>query len=111
MGPPVGGALYKTFGFRAPFVVGITFAAVDLLGRLLIIEVHPTSTAAVHPSTSPLHVPSDAEKGVDGSPDQQNVAKNTLVTAPVRLTFIGVLLTLLKSSRAMTAGLIALVFG
>lgn len=36
--PPVGGALYARFGFRAPFIFGIIVAAFDLLGRAFIIE-------------------------------------------------------------------------
>ena len=36
--PVVGGALYARFGFRGPFVFAIIFAAIDLLGRLLLIE-------------------------------------------------------------------------
>jgi len=38
VGPPVGGALYSNIGFRAPFIFGEICTAVDLLGRLLIIE-------------------------------------------------------------------------
>ncbi|ETW87640.1 major facilitator superfamily, partial [Heterobasidion irregulare TC 32-1] len=38
IGPPVGGGLYSRFGFRAPFIFSITITALDLIGRLLIIE-------------------------------------------------------------------------
>ncbi|KAH8120525.1 MFS general substrate transporter, partial [Phellopilus nigrolimitatus] len=36
--PPIGGALYDRFGFRAPFIFGIIFATLDFLGRILVIE-------------------------------------------------------------------------
>ncbi|TFY70057.1 hypothetical protein EVJ58_g23 [Rhodofomes roseus] len=38
VGPPVSGALYDRFGFHAPFIFGIIATAIDLVGRLLIIE-------------------------------------------------------------------------
>ncbi|KAF9228298.1 MFS general substrate transporter [Gyrodon lividus] len=36
IGPPVGGALYERMGYKAPFVFGIIFTAVDLVGRVLV---------------------------------------------------------------------------
>ncbi|TDL24263.1 MFS general substrate transporter [Rickenella mellea] len=36
--PPIGGALYDHFGFRAPFIFGIICAAVEGFGRSLVIE-------------------------------------------------------------------------
>lgn len=59
--PPIGGVLYGRFGFRAPFIFGIIFAAIDLLGRLLLIERKdalkwghdPWSTASVTTGTAP----------------------------------------------------------
>ncbi|KAI0252708.1 MFS general substrate transporter [Lactifluus subvellereus] len=38
IGPPVGGALFDRFGIRGPCLFGITVIAVDLMGRLLLIE-------------------------------------------------------------------------
>lgn len=38
IGPPVGGALYSAFGYRAPFIFGIIVTVIDFVGRLLIIE-------------------------------------------------------------------------
>jgi hypothetical protein len=38
LGAPVGGALYGTLGYRAPFIFGIIVTVLDLVGRLLIIE-------------------------------------------------------------------------
>ena len=36
--PPIGGALYNHLGFRAPFIFGIIFTAIDFVGRLFVIE-------------------------------------------------------------------------
>jgi len=38
LGPPVGGALYARWGYRAPFVFGMIFTALDLVGRVLVVE-------------------------------------------------------------------------
>lgn len=38
MGPPLGGVLFEKLGFRAPFILSIALAVVDLIGRLLVIE-------------------------------------------------------------------------
>lgn len=38
VGPPVGGALYARWGYRAPFIFTILFTLVDFAGRVLIIE-------------------------------------------------------------------------
>ncbi|GAA5994605.1 MFS transporter [Rhodotorula paludigena] len=40
LGPPVGGSLYRRFGFRAPFIFSLILIGVDLTMRLLIIEKH-----------------------------------------------------------------------
>ena len=36
--PPIGGALYDRFGFRAPFIFGMAVVVLDFVGRLLFIE-------------------------------------------------------------------------
>ena len=36
--PPIGGALYDRFGFRAPFIFGMAVVVLDFFGRLLFIE-------------------------------------------------------------------------
>ena len=38
VGPPVGGVLFNRFGIRGPCIFGIMVIAVDLVGRLLLIE-------------------------------------------------------------------------
>ncbi|GAA6063016.1 hypothetical protein JCM10212_001795 [Sporobolomyces blumeae] len=40
IGPPVGGALYNRWGWRAPFIFSIILVVIDLLLRLLIVEKH-----------------------------------------------------------------------
>jgi MFS family permease len=37
-GPPIGGALNDKLGYRAPFIFGMIFCAIDLIGRLFVIE-------------------------------------------------------------------------
>jgi DHA1 family solute carrier family 18 vesicular amine transporter 1/2 len=49
VGPPVGGALYQRFGFRAPFIFGIIFAGIDLVARLLLVERHEAIRWGVDP--------------------------------------------------------------
>lgn len=53
LGPPVGGLLYDRFGFRAPFLLGISIALFDLVGRLLIIESKPDPAKCVEPPSIP----------------------------------------------------------
>lgn len=62
IGPPMGGALYSRFGFRAPFILGEVCTVVDLLGRILIIErkdlinwnVEPEALSGVYDSQADL---------------------------------------------------------
>jgi len=49
VGPPVAGALYQRWGFRAPFIFGIIVTCIDLLGRLLLIERHEAMRWGVDP--------------------------------------------------------------
>ncbi|KIY65808.1 MFS general substrate transporter [Cylindrobasidium torrendii FP15055 ss-10] len=138
LGPPVGGASYTTFGFRAPFIIGIIFATVDLIGRILIIEVkappqfQPDTQAAKTTETTDgedtqLAV-SDPEKGPLASArpsmtveesGEGKVSTEKPVVEPARvsadgtpeLSLIGVLAALVRSRRANAVALISLVFG
>lgn len=103
LGPPVGGALYERFGFRGPFILGIIFAFVDLVGRLFIIEVKPQAEADTL-------TPADEERE-KSEPEPDNSPDNTRPLAEVNLTFAQVIMALARSSRACTAALISLVFG
>lgn len=66
VGPPMGGALYSRFGFRAPFIFGEICTVIDLIGRFLIIEqkdlinwnVDPEALSGVYDSRADL-VPYD----------------------------------------------------
>ena len=49
VGPPVSGALYQRWGFRAPFVFGIVITGIDLLARLLLVERHEAMRWGVDP--------------------------------------------------------------
>ena len=49
VGPPVAGALYKRWGFRAPFIFGIIVTSIDFIARLLLIERHEAMRWGVDP--------------------------------------------------------------
>ena len=49
VGPPVGGALYQRWGFRAPFTFGILVTGIDIFTRLLLIERHEAMRSGVDP--------------------------------------------------------------
>ena len=106
MAPPVGGSLYQTFGFRAPFILCIIFAFTDLIGRLLVIEV-PAKMASVARETT--EIPADSESKDPNSPrvNASAIPQND----DVQLTFVAAFFILARSSRALTAGFAALVFG
>lgn len=63
--PPVAGALYKRFGFRAPFIFGTIVTGFDLLARLLLIERHEAMRWGVDPMAVAV---SDAEKVAEVAP-------------------------------------------
>ena len=64
VGPPVGGALYQRWGFKAPFIFGIIFAGIDLIARLLLIERHEAIRWGVDPME--INV-SDKDKGPEAA--------------------------------------------
>ena len=100
MGPPLGGVLFEKLGFRAPFILSISFATVDLVGRLLVIE----RTEALkwleekHPEV-PLGLVQDAD-GTTNIPPTQTVASSG--QAP-QLSVIRVVIALCRNRRAVTA--------
>jgi len=64
-GPPVAGTLYANYGFRAPFYLGMAFAGVDLIARLLLIERKDAIPWGVDPTSDldkphALEFPSDS---------------------------------------------------
>ncbi|CCM06621.1 uncharacterized protein FIBRA_08901 [Fibroporia radiculosa] len=83
IGPPVSGALYTAYGFRAPFIFGIIFSAVDLVGRLLVIERKHALRWGIDPAALPAQeadaekegetsVPSSGEKNDKDNDDDQS---------------------------------------
>ncbi|RPD81570.1 MFS general substrate transporter [Lentinus tigrinus ALCF2SS1-7] len=135
VGPPVAGALDDRFGFRGPFIFGVITTALEFICRLLIIErkdairwdasltglvqSHGASRDRAYGATA-----TDTEKR-----DEQPVntttrptdEENTAVTAPARepatneaqqsLSIVGLLLTLLKSPRAMAPVYLTFIYG
>ncbi|KAH7918125.1 MFS general substrate transporter [Leucogyrophana mollusca] len=104
IGPPVGGALYARWGYRAPFVFGMIFTAIDFVGRLLVVE---KMAAAIPPSEEvpPEHV-ADKEEGpagpADHDPNPSTLgAKND--TGPVNPSILGVVFRLMTSARTLVA--------
>jgi len=101
MGPPLGGVLFEKLGFRAPFILSIAFAVVDLIGRLLVIE----KAEAVkwlekdkQPEVSP-----PSTQGVGGT---TNVPPLQMVASEERaqpLSVIQVVIALCKNRKAITA--------
>jgi hypothetical protein len=58
VGPPVGGAVYSTFGFRGPFIFVLLVIFLDFIGRIIIIE----RKNAILWGVDPTAVPSDNQK-------------------------------------------------
>lgn len=135
VGPAAGGGLYTHFGYRGPFVLGISMAVVDLIGRLLIIERKtallyghdPWGSAAVdtpapatnEPSTGIEAIPSEGapttvtrenEKSGE-STGSAPVSQAGAPTPQLSLSLPGVLLRLVKSPRALVALMGSAIFG
>ncbi|KAJ7102430.1 MFS general substrate transporter [Mycena belliarum] len=116
-GPPIGGALYGRFGFRGPFIFGIIICIIDLIGRLFIIE----RKEALPWGHDPAAVPSpasdserDEEKSADAAVVPNEAAPPTQPTEPVpvvKLSLPGVMVRLLRSSRANAVMIITLLYG
>lgn len=102
-GPPIGGALYSHFGYRAPFICGIAVAFFDLIGRLLIIERKDALRWNVDPAALP------------GDGDAEKPAESSEVTlAPkseIRLSLAGVMTRLLRSPRAVVVIAVTFLYG
>jgi MFS family permease len=127
LGPPLGGILYDSFGFHAPFILGIGLAVADFVGRVLIIERKVSVKWGVdpwgpHQPNQSLEEPSHSAyemsitESVTQSPriDQHVGDTSSLKPAsvnvgpleterPQTLSSWGVLWTLMRSTRAMVA--------
>ena len=128
LGPPIGGALYSRFGFRGPFIFGIIFAWVDLLGRLVIIE-RKDALKWGHDPHNPSGLPGNGGETAISSPNPQdqrgekvdpnsteqgetNINPEGGQPAPRKpLSQVAVLLRLAKSPRAVAASMISLIYG
>jgi MFS transporter, DHA1 family, solute carrier family 18 (vesicular amine transporter), member 1/2 len=132
-GPPVAGALYGRWGFRAPFIFGIIMTAIDLIGRFLIIErkdaiiwgLDPAAgsrtTALVDEerseetnnteSTSPPTLITVTPTGDRWAPSEGEISQSHTAQPPTHVTPLWVLMRLLRSSRAMACIFNAVVYG
>lgn len=64
--PPIGGALYSRFGFRAPFIFGMIVAAIDFVGRMLFIERKDAAAWDVADDVVPASLPSTPTEKAQG---------------------------------------------
>ncbi|RDX43975.1 MFS general substrate transporter [Lentinus brumalis] len=135
VGPPVAGALDDRFGFRGPFIFGVIVTALEFIGRLLIIErkdairwdasltglVGNSSRERAYgatamdaekrdeePCNGATTRPTDEENGTAGEPARPPAA-NEAQQQP--LSIVGLLVTLLKSPRAMGPVFLTFIFG
>jgi DHA1 family solute carrier family 18 vesicular amine transporter 1/2 len=139
IGPPVGGVLYSRFGFRGPFIFGIAVTVIDLIGRLFIIERKEALIWGVDPTVLPASdAETEAEKetpnteATPGSspeniiqasenPEHKDVLAESQPTSaglaspneqkPKPLSLLAVMIKLSKSSRALVAIIITLIYG
>ncbi|KAJ7151523.1 MFS general substrate transporter [Mycena filopes] len=108
-GPPIGGALYTRFGYRGPFICGIILSLFDLIGRLLIIERKDALRWNIDPAAAPV-------ASVAAEVDQEKSVVGAAPPAPaqpssVRLSLVGVIARLFKSTRAIVVITVTLLYG
>ncbi len=130
------GALDDRFGFRGPFIFGVIVTALEFIGRLLIIERKDairwdaSLTGLVGNNNSSREraygaTTTDAEKrseepfnGPTTRPNEENGAAGESARPPAPneaqqqpLSIVGLLVTLLKSPRAMGPIFLTFIFG
>lgn len=97
LGPPLGGILHETLGYRAPFILSLAMCTLDLLGRLLVIEKHK------------------AQRWLDAadkeSTDTEDAAPTDRAGERSQLSILKVIITLCRSKRAFTAFLNTFISG
>ncbi|KAF9015431.1 MFS general substrate transporter [Cyathus striatus] len=106
IGPPIGGAIYNYFGYRGPFIFGLCITAVDLTGRLLVIEKKDSSQQN--------HSTENKENETivcEATPNNLESALAIGSSDPSHVSFISVIVLLAKSPRAMVAVATILVYG
>ncbi|WVR08153.1 hypothetical protein IAU60_005199 [Kwoniella sp. DSM 27419] len=134
--PPIGGALYQHLGWHAPFIFCMIICAIDLILRLFVIEqrhlrewqerheIGNTEAAATAEKAGTIEsdeavIGSSQRKTKNGptnSPGEEPSGAEPVTTpevreAPVELSPWGVLMTLLSSTRGMTAFWVTFVYG
>lgn len=127
----LGGILYEHFGFRGPIILGIIATAVDLIGRLLIIErkdalkwsvdpAAPSSSKKEQIESGGMAAASKSEKdggsmaGQSAPREVTEIPSPSTAIAPIRhapLSLIGVVRKLARSPRALAVMLNVLVYG
>ncbi|KAJ3506089.1 hypothetical protein NLJ89_g7065 [Agrocybe chaxingu] len=136
VGPPVGGLLYSHFGFRGPFIFGISATFLDLIGRLILIERKDALVWGIDPAKissnednapSPVtetkaeeeiqEIPS-ASTDVEAAKDQQTTvsqepppATDTEAKPEIKISLVSVMADLSRSPRALVALFIIFVYG
>ncbi|KIJ65803.1 hypothetical protein HYDPIDRAFT_109824 [Hydnomerulius pinastri MD-312] len=83
LGPPVGGALYGRWGYKSPFIFGIIFTAVDLVGRVLVDD-RPGSSNSVETSVDQAELGTEEKSETpaqNSSEAGQQEAEDALVPA------------------------------
>ncbi|EED79796.1 predicted protein [Postia placenta Mad-698-R] len=120
VGPPVGGALYARWGYRAPFIFTILFTLVDFAGRVLIIEPpaeigqrddeeHNSKSDIALAATQELPSLAAAALGhldlqiIETVSDPSIPAPHVLARKAPELSLLGVMVRLLSSSRTLVS--------
>ncbi|KAH7912738.1 major facilitator superfamily domain-containing protein [Hygrophoropsis aurantiaca] len=102
IGPAAGGALYARWGYRAPFVFGMIFTAVDFIGRVLVVE-NPLASQDVAPSESIEDKERSPTASGDPNPTQSEPQSSLTPSNEPELSIIGVVFRLMTSSRTLVA--------
>ena len=116
----LGGVLYNRFGFRGPGICAIIVTAVDLIGRLLIIERKDAVKYGVDPAQEPgVEVEATVELALSSEKAKKDGSSALAVqesdpaeshTPPI-LSLTGVIKKLAKSPRALTVMFCTVIYG
>ncbi|EKM60730.1 uncharacterized protein PHACADRAFT_133462 [Phanerochaete carnosa HHB-10118-sp] len=119
IGPLAGGLLYHRFGFHGPGILAVILAAVDLVGRLLIIERKDALKYGVDPAAEPE--PDDSEQTAQQenpvpetrAEDDKSATGERAMQLPDRpqLSLIAVVRKLATSKRALTVMFGSAIYG
>lgn len=116
---PIGGLLYGQLGYRAPFIFGMICTAIDLIGRLIVLEkgdVEQWRLAELAAQTQEVpgtsHEEHKAEKNATGPQEHASQPVESLVSGEEpRLSEMQVLKRLLMSFRPVVVLLLSFVWG